>query len=103
MWLIACVLMAILFAYDAKWFLLPFSINIVLIVVGVVFFALGRVAVLAIEVGIVGGWCGARAGTGGGGGLAGERGLQSVEVGADGVEEGEGWAWVWHGVGVARP
>ena len=40
MWLIACALMAILFAYDAKWFLLPFSINIVLIVVGVVFFAL---------------------------------------------------------------
>ncbi|OYX34044.1 hypothetical protein B7Z00_05395, partial [Candidatus Saccharibacteria bacterium 32-50-10] len=38
MWLIACVLMAILFAYDAKWFLLPFSINIVLIVVGLVFF-----------------------------------------------------------------
>ena len=39
-WLIACVLMAILFAYDAKWFLLPFAINVVLIVVALVFYAL---------------------------------------------------------------
>ena len=39
-WLIACVLMAILFAYDAKWYLLPFAINILLIVVSVIFFVL---------------------------------------------------------------
>lgn len=36
-WLIACVVMAILFVYDAKWSLLPFAINIALIGVGVVF------------------------------------------------------------------
>ncbi len=40
LWLIACVLMAILFAYDTKWYLLPFSINIILIVVGAIFFVL---------------------------------------------------------------
>jgi len=34
-WLIACVIMAILFVYDAKWSLLPFVINIALIGVGV--------------------------------------------------------------------
>ena len=37
LWLIACVLMAILFVYDAKWFLLPFRINVALIAVGVLF------------------------------------------------------------------
>jgi len=36
-WLIACVIMAILFVYDAKWSLLPFAINIALIGVGVLF------------------------------------------------------------------
>jgi len=44
-WLLACVLMALLFAYDARWSLLPFGVNIALIGVGVVFisvsFALG--------------------------------------------------------------
>lgn len=38
-WIIACVLMAILFAYDAKWSLLPFGINVALI--GVSAFFLG--------------------------------------------------------------
>lgn len=37
LWLIACVLMAILFVYDAKWSLLPFRINIALSVVGVAY------------------------------------------------------------------
>lgn len=37
-WLIALVFMTILLIYDAKWSLLPFSLNISLIVVGVVFF-----------------------------------------------------------------
>jgi leader peptidase (prepilin peptidase) / N-methyltransferase len=36
-WLIACVVMAILFVYDAKWSLLPFAINIALIFIGIVF------------------------------------------------------------------
>jgi len=36
-WLIACVVMAILFVYDAKWSLLPFAINVALIGVGMVF------------------------------------------------------------------
>lgn len=36
-WLIACLLMLILFIYDAKWSLLPFSINIILIVVAAIF------------------------------------------------------------------
>ena len=40
MWLIACVLMAILFAYDARWYLLPFSVNLILIGVSLVFFIL---------------------------------------------------------------
>lgn len=39
-WLIACVIMAILFVYDAKWSLLPFVINIALIGVGVLFQAI---------------------------------------------------------------
>jgi len=37
LWLIACTMMAILLIYDAKWSLLPFAINIGLIVVAVVF------------------------------------------------------------------
>jgi len=36
-WLIACILMAILFVYDAKWSLLPFAINVGLVAVSVVF------------------------------------------------------------------
>lgn len=36
-WLVACVLMAILFAYDAKWSLLPFRLNIALSVVAVLY------------------------------------------------------------------
>lgn len=36
-WLVACVFMMILFAYDAKWSLLPFAINIALICIAVVF------------------------------------------------------------------
>ncbi len=39
-WLLACVLMALLFAYDARWSLLPFGVNIALIGVGVVFISL---------------------------------------------------------------
>lgn len=38
-WLVACTLMALLFAYDARWYLLPFSINVALIGVGAVFVA----------------------------------------------------------------
>jgi prepilin signal peptidase PulO-like enzyme (type II secretory pathway) len=37
LWLIGCTLMALLFAYDARWYLLPFSINVALIGVGTVF------------------------------------------------------------------
>jgi len=36
-WLVACVIMAVLFVYDAKWSLLPFNVNLALIVVGVAF------------------------------------------------------------------
>lgn len=35
-WLVACVLMTILFVYDAKWSLLPFGINIALVIVALV-------------------------------------------------------------------
>ncbi|MBC7764736.1 prepilin peptidase [Microbacteriaceae bacterium] len=38
-WLVGCTLMALLFAYDARWYLLPFSINVALIGVGAVFAA----------------------------------------------------------------
>jgi prepilin signal peptidase PulO-like enzyme (type II secretory pathway) len=38
LWLVAVVLMAILFMYDAKWSLLPFGINITLVVVALAFF-----------------------------------------------------------------
>lgn len=37
LWLAACVLMAILFVYDAKWSLLPFRINLALGIVGVIY------------------------------------------------------------------
>lgn len=36
-WLTACVVMTILLIYDAKWSLLPFALNVGLIVVGVLF------------------------------------------------------------------
>lgn len=39
-WLLACVLMTVLFVYDARWYLLPYGVNISLIVVGTVFFVL---------------------------------------------------------------
>jgi prepilin signal peptidase PulO-like enzyme (type II secretory pathway) len=39
LWLIGCTLMALLFAYDARWYLLPFSINVTLIGVSVIFAA----------------------------------------------------------------
>ena len=39
-WLIACVLMAILFVYDARWSLLPYAINVGLIGVGIGYVAL---------------------------------------------------------------
>jgi prepilin signal peptidase PulO-like enzyme (type II secretory pathway) len=44
LWLVAGVIMAILFAYDAKWFLLPDKLNLALVVVG-----LGIVAITAYE------------------------------------------------------
>lgn len=37
LWIITCALMAILFAYDAKWSLLPFGINLALIGVSALF------------------------------------------------------------------
>lgn len=37
LWLVACILMTILFIYDARWYLLPFRINVSLIVVGALF------------------------------------------------------------------
>ena len=62
LWLIACVLMAILFIYDAKWYLLPFWINAGLICVGVVYATYvfisgtGQTAVSLISgIGILGG------------------------------------------------
>ena len=39
-WLMACVVMCILFVYDAKWSLLPFRINILLICLAAVFYGL---------------------------------------------------------------
>jgi prepilin signal peptidase PulO-like enzyme (type II secretory pathway) len=44
LWLMAGVVMAMLFAYDAKWFLLPDRLNVALAVIG-----LGIVAVSAVE------------------------------------------------------
>ena len=44
MWLIACVLMLILFIYDTKWSLLPFMINVALIVVAAICMILSGVA-----------------------------------------------------------
>ena len=37
LWLIACVVMAILLLYDVRWSLLPFALNILLIVIAVIF------------------------------------------------------------------
>lgn len=37
LWLVVCTIMALLFAYDARWFLLPFAINVLLIVVAAIF------------------------------------------------------------------
>jgi prepilin signal peptidase PulO-like enzyme (type II secretory pathway) len=37
LWLVGCVLMVMLFVYDAKWSLLPFRINLALIAVAVLF------------------------------------------------------------------
>lgn len=37
LWLVACVIMAILFVYDTKWSLLPFALNIALIGVALVY------------------------------------------------------------------
>lgn len=37
LWLIGCTLMALLFVYDAKWYLLPFSINVGLIGAGALY------------------------------------------------------------------
>ncbi len=39
-WLIACVVMTILFVYDAKWSLLPFRLNVLLIGIAMVFYGL---------------------------------------------------------------
>ena len=36
-WLVACVIMTILFVYDAKWSLLPFMMNVALVIVGMLF------------------------------------------------------------------
>lgn len=63
-WLIACVVMAMLFAYDVKWFLLPFGLNVALICLGVVYAVIGWLArgfmmsdlwSLAIGIGLLGG------------------------------------------------
>lgn len=43
-WLAVCVVMVVLFAYDAKWYLLPNRYNIGLAVLGVVFYLLGCIA-----------------------------------------------------------
>ncbi len=37
LWLAGCISMAILFVYDARWYLLPFGINMTLIALGVLF------------------------------------------------------------------
>lgn len=36
-WLVACVVMTVLFVYDMKWALLPFKVNVGLVIVGAVF------------------------------------------------------------------
>ncbi len=51
LWLVACVLATILLVYDAKWSLLPFGVNIALIVVGVLYaIALYTVGGVAFDV-----------------------------------------------------
>lgn len=51
LWLIACVCMAMLFAYDAKWYLLPFRLNILLIVIAAIFAALTFIGMGHVEIG----------------------------------------------------
>ena len=48
-WLIIGVVLAMLFAYDAKWYLLPDILNITLVVLGVVFVALSAVQGDAVQ------------------------------------------------------
>ncbi len=65
LWLVGCTLMALLFAYDARWYLLPFSINITLIVVGALYalnahlagnaFSLDHLASLVVGIAIMSG------------------------------------------------
>ena len=50
LWLVAGVIMAMLFAYDAKWFLLPDRLTVALAIVGA-----GIVAVVAAQTGDIGG------------------------------------------------
>jgi leader peptidase (prepilin peptidase)/N-methyltransferase len=52
LWLVACVFMAILFVYDARWFLLPLTVNMALIV-SALLFALLRFVVLGPDVAAV--------------------------------------------------
>lgn len=49
LWLVACVLLTILLVYDAKWSLLPFAINIGLIVIGVLYVAMLVLSGVAID------------------------------------------------------
>ena len=49
LWLIACVLLTILLVYDAKWSLLPFAINIGLIIIGVLYVAMLVLSGVAID------------------------------------------------------
>lgn len=54
LWLIGCTLMALLFAYDARWYLLPFSINITLIGVGAVYTAVTYMSVGHVTLEMIG-------------------------------------------------
>ncbi|NCU38017.1 prepilin peptidase [Candidatus Saccharibacteria bacterium] len=49
-WLIVCIVMVILFVYDAKWSLLPFKINILFIITSALFLALAVYSGLASDV-----------------------------------------------------
>lgn len=49
LWLVACVLLTILLVYDAKWSLLPFTINIGLIIIGVLYVAMLVLSGVAID------------------------------------------------------
>ena len=50
LWLVACVLLTILLVYDAKWSLLPFSVNIGLIIVVVLYVVALVVAGVPIDI-----------------------------------------------------